>query len=136
MSIYGSLPAPDDSEHSDSCARWDKRDPGIWEISNRPCDCGQPDAPLVYRGSHILPSENDARGGWVDIACINGHITRDARDEGDHDGPPHPFLRFGVNNETVVLLPRHVEQIRDTLTWWLRAIEVGLVAANEEVPIP
>lgn len=118
VSIYGSLPAPNDDEHEDSCVRWDKRD-NCWEISNRPCDCGQPDAPLVYHGSHVLPSEDGERGGSVDLALIPSHITRDGRDDQPEDEKPWPFLRFGVNEETVVLTLRNVRQIHETLTEWL-----------------
>ncbi len=88
MSIYGSLAAPDDSEHTDDCAQWEKRG-DCWEISDRPCDCGQPGSPLVYQGSHILPDEkNDKRGGFVDIAEISPHITRDGRDDRSEDDGP------------------------------------------------
>jgi hypothetical protein len=117
MSIFASLPAPSDDEHTDDCARWDKHD-DVWEISDRPCDCGQPDAPLIYQGSHVLPSEEDPRGGDVDLALIPGHITRDARDNGDED-THWPFLRFGVNGQTVILTRHHVEQIHATLGDWL-----------------
>jgi len=81
VSIYASLASPDDSEHTDDCAQWEKHG-DLWEISDRPCDCGQPDAPLVYQGSHILPDEkHDKRGGFVDLALIPSHITRDGRDD-------------------------------------------------------
>lgn len=119
MSIYGSLPTPSDDQHEDSCARWEKHG-DTWEISDRPCDCGQPDAPLVYLGSHVLPSEMDERRGYVDIASIPGWISRDAKDDrdGDYDSP-WPFLRFGVNDETVVLTERNVRRIAETLNEWL-----------------
>lgn len=101
MSIYGSLPAPDDDPRAD----------------------GTVAAPLVYQGSHILPDERtDPRGGYVDIALIPSHITRDGRDERPEDGPPWPYLRFGVNGATVVLTRDQVEQIVMTLTWWLHAV--------------
>ena len=124
MSIYGSLEAPDDDSHEDDCARWEKHD-NIWEVSDRPCDCGQPDAPLVYQGSHILPADTDKRGGAVDIACIGSHITRDGRDNGSEDQGPWPYLRLGVNEGTVVLTRRNVEQIHKTLSWWLEAARSG-----------
>ena len=120
MSIYGSLPAPDDSEHEDSCARWDKRD-NCWEISDRPCDCQQPDTPLVYQGSHVLPADTEARGGTVDLALIPSHITRDGRDDQPEDEKPWPYLRLGVNEQTVVLTVRNARQIHATLSEWLAA---------------
>jgi hypothetical protein len=130
MSIYGSLPAPD-NEHLEGCAKWvrDLKEAFEGMITERgtyglddsqPCTCGRPDTPLVYKGSHVLPSATDERGGWVDIACIAGFITRDGRDEsaGDYDSP-WPYLRFGVNEQTVVLTERNVRQIADTLNEWL-----------------
>ena len=121
MSIFSSLAAPSDDQHSDECAIWDKRvdaDGETWEISDRPCDCGQPDAPLVYQGSHVLPAVGDPRGGDVDLALIPGHITRDERDDGDGT-VPWPYLRLGVNGETVILTRRHVSMILTELSGWL-----------------
>ena len=69
MSIFASWAAPDDREHEDDCAHWLKHD-GYWEPSGKPCDCGQPHAPIIYPGSHVLPSDDDPRGGSVDIASI------------------------------------------------------------------
>lgn len=106
MSIYASLPAPSDDGHKDA-----------YEV------------PLVYQGSHHLPSEDDERGGWVDLALIPGHVRywRDnpgAPEETEpDDAPPDPYLRFGVNNETVVLTRRQVELVHETLTEWLIATE-------------
>jgi hypothetical protein len=129
MSIYGSLPAPADDEHDvENCAYYVEDPPGsgCFEFSGEPCDCGQADAPLVYQGSHVLPSEGDERRGYVDIACIPAHVRywRDnpnAPVESEPNGPPEPFLRFGVNEGTVVLTRRNVEQVHETLAWWLEA---------------
>ena len=121
MSIFASLAAPDDDEHSDDCARWDKSD-GCWEISDRPCDCGQPDSPLVYAGSHVLPSESDERGGYIDIALIPSHITRDGRDDKEEDEAPWPYLRFGVGEERVILTRRNVRMIAASLNKWLERV--------------
>lgn len=122
MSIYGSWAAPADDEHADDCARWEKHD-NVWEISDRPCDCGQPDAPLVYQGSHVLPSESDQRGGYVDIASIGTHVRfwRDNPDAPTASEPEghEPFLRFGVNEGTVVLTRRNVEMVAASLNEWL-----------------
>jgi len=129
VSIYGSLPAPCDDEHEDDCGKWDKR---YWQLSKRDCTCGQPNAPMVYMGSHVLPSPSDTRGGWVDIASIAGFITRDGRDGGgehlDYD-TPWPYLRFGVNEATVVLTEENVRQIADTLNEWLALPKVKEPAA-------
>lgn len=108
MSIYGSLEAPSEDERED----------------------GTVDAPLVYQGSHIPPDERtDPRGGWVDLALIPSHITRDGRDDKPEDAAPWPYLRFGVNESTVVLTRKHVEEIVETLTWWLRALDRGIADA-------
>lgn len=122
MSIFGSLEAPDDDTHEDDCARWDKSDEGSWEISDRPCDCGQPDAPLAYSGSHVLPSDSDNRAGWVDIASIPSHITRDGRDDKPEDEAPWPYLRFGVNGQTVILTRRNAQMVADSLNHWLERV--------------
>jgi hypothetical protein len=130
VSIYGSLPAPDDDYHEDDCARWEKRG-DIWDIGDKPCDCGQVGAPLVYQGSHVLPSEEDRRGGHVDLGLISPHVRfwRDNPDASVEDEPDidtalcEPFLRFGVNDATVVLTRRNVEEVYQSLLWWLKNTE-------------
>lgn len=125
MSIYGSLWAPDDAEHAEDCAVYTEVEPGVFEFSGQPCDCGQPDAPLAYQGSHVLPHPNNPRGGTVDIACIPDHITRDDHPYGA-EGQPKPFLRLGVSGgiasepNTVVLTREHVARIHRELSDWLR----------------
>jgi hypothetical protein len=119
MSIYGSLDAPSDWTHTDECAKQDGRSSAGPTL----CDCGRPDAPLKYQGSHMLPSESDERDGWVDIAAIGKHV-RYWRDNpnGSVSSEPEgyePFLRFGVNGETVVLTRRNAAQIAKTLAWFL-----------------
>ena len=137
MSIYGSMSAPNNREHEDDCDKWDKHE-GHWELSKRPCTCGQPDAPLVYQGSHVLPSEDDERGGWIDIACILAHVrfwreNPDAPVEDEPDWPNvEPFLRFGVNESTVVLTERNVRQIADTLNEWLAARAQSTTVKGEQ----
>jgi hypothetical protein len=73
----------------------------------------------VYQGSHVLPAESDERGGWVDIALIPSHITRDGRDDQPEDEAPWPYLRLGVNEQTVILTRRNVQEIHESLSWWL-----------------
>lgn len=61
--------------------------------------CG---APLIYRLAHVLPSDDDPRGGSVDLGYIPGFITRDGLDvDGDSDPDCEnegvwPFLRLSV----------------------------------------
>jgi hypothetical protein len=38
------------------------------------------------------------------------------------DCPPEPFLRLGVNGETVILTRRHVERIHAVLGDWLGSL--------------
>ncbi len=81
------------------------------------------DAPIVYQGSHVVPDDTDERGGSVDLACLPGHITRDARDDGD--GPGLPYLRLGVqvaaglDPATVILTERQARRLHETLGEWL-----------------
>lgn len=128
MSIWGSWDAPDDGEHLDSCARWDKKG-DTWDISDRPCDCGQPDAPLVYEHSGVMPDEGGTRGGSVDIASVAKDIQfwRDNPTAPIAEEPEgwEPFLRFGVNEGTVVLTLRNVRQVHATLTEWLAQFDEG-----------
>lgn len=93
------------------------------------------DAPIVYQGSHVLPSDEDRRGGGIDVAAIPDHITRDGRDDAP-EGALKDWLRLSVDSEdsderhegkvyqpggraVVVLTRPQVERLRDTLTEWL-----------------
>lgn len=133
MSIYGSLDAPSDDEHEEGCAYYKGWGTSSLELSGQPCDCGQPSAPLVYQGSHILPEPGEQRGGYVDIALISPHVRywREHPDspsatEPDMDThPPEPFLRLGVNEGTILLDVAGVRRVHDTLHDWLEAIEKG-----------
>ena len=90
-------------------------------------------SPWVYQGSHILPAQDDPRGGSIDVAAIPNHITRDGRDDGSEG--LHDWLRLSVledaaterprqkGHATVVLDRGQVELLRDTLTHWLDAEE-------------
>lgn len=80
------------------------------------------DAPLVYRGSHVLPSGRDPRGGYVHVSAIPDHVQREGR------RPPYDYLRLSVsedvvgdNDATVVLTRRQVVELRDVLTTWLES---------------
>jgi hypothetical protein len=59
-------------------------------------------APIVYGGSHILPSDQAPRAGRLDLAHIPGFISRTDRPalhEGEEaDWPYHPWLRIGLES--------------------------------------
>lgn len=137
MSIYGTWLNLADDEHEEGCAIYAEDPPGssVFEFSGKPCDCGTPRAPIVYEGSHVLPSEDDPRGGGIDVAGIPDFITRDGRDDAPEgalkdwlrismDNPPSHSLREGSPcvpaGRSVLLLDRRgVTELRDTLTAWL-----------------
>jgi hypothetical protein len=131
VSIYGSTLAFSDSDHEDGCEFYVETSPGILDYSGRPCSCGTPSAPIVYEGSHVLPSDTDRRGGDLNFAVIPDFIERDGREDG-----PHDWLRVGMvsvdstliyegkpyqpgGRAVVVLDRRQVEEMRDYLTSWL-----------------
>lgn len=125
MSIWASLTAPSDDHHEEGCAFYVETSPNCYEISGKPCSCGQPASPLVYRGSHILPELADPRGGYIDLAYIPAHVrfwreNPDANSADEPWDPIEPFLRFGVNGETVILTTAHVEEVYESLGHWLR----------------
>jgi hypothetical protein len=137
MSIYATWLSLSADDHEDGCAVYVEDPPGshCFEFSGKPCDCGTPRAPLVYEGSHVLPSNADRRGGCIDVAGIPDFIERDGRDDAKGSGLKD-WLRLSVMNEestlqyegksyvrggdaAVVLDRRGVEELRDTLTAWL-----------------
>jgi len=90
-------------------------------------DADDLDAPIIYQGSHLLPRDNDKRGGSVDLALIPSHITRDGRDDKAEDEAPWPWLRLGVSDgigsdATVVITSRQAKRLRDSLTDWLAQV--------------
>lgn len=138
MSIYASLAAPSDDEHELGCDFYRETSQDYFEISGEVCNCGQPDAPIVYQGSNVLPSLDDRRGGWVDIALIPPHVRywREspgapvASEPDSWTSSPEPFLRFGVgelrgDHGTVLLTVRNVIEVRDTLSAWITAVKHG-----------
>lgn len=122
MSIYGSWLHLGDGEHEIGCATATllETSPAVFEPCEKPCTCGQPNAPIGYRASHLLPSLSDPRGGALDVAAIPDFITRDGRDDAQ-EGAPKDFLRLSVYapRDAVLLTRPQVEQVRDTLTAWL-----------------
>lgn len=137
MSIYGSFFVLDADDHEDGCAVYVEIEPGWLEFSGKPCDCGTPNAPLVYEGSHVLPSDDDRRGGSVDLATIHGEIVRPGTAEKPRPyDEQRPWLRLSLTNdastyesegkpyvsagESVVVLKRsQVVRMRDALSEWL-----------------
>ena len=124
VSIYGTWLSLDNDKHEDDCGIWAEHNPEIFDMlklsedASRLCTCGTPRAPYVYRGSHILPSLDDPRTGAIEFAAINGHITRDGKDDGHYDDY-HKFIRFSVGQESVVLHERHVQELHRELGEWL-----------------
>ena len=101
MSIYASIPSVDDE-----------------------APCGPP---WVYQGSHILPDEDDPRGGSIGLALIPGHITRDGRDDQPDDAVPWPWLRVSIDtpgNEPVGLVnPAQARYLAGCLIDWADDVE-------------
>ncbi len=53
--------------------------------------------PLIYRGSHIIPTADGERGGGVDTAHLPAFISRDGYDADEGDGLSWwPYLRLSV----------------------------------------
>lgn len=98
MSVYGSIPGIDSEE-----------------------ECGPP---WKYQGSHVLPAEDDPRGGNISLALIPSHISRDGRDDQPEDGTPWPWLRVSVDPDdrtcgsTVVIDPAQARHLAGLLTEW------------------
>jgi len=81
------------------------------------------DAPIIYQGSHVLPKDDDPRGGSVGLALIPSHITRDGRDDKTEDEAPWPWLRLDVNHETVILTLEQAKRLRAALGEWVDDVE-------------
>ena len=122
MSIYCSI-FDFDSEHSKKCARMSKHKSirGVWDYDeSKPCTCGT--APILYQGSHILPSNKDQRKGDIGIAAIPDHITRDGRDDHPEEGKWYPWLRvhlWGGFQDSLVLDYKQVAAFHAALGNWL-----------------
>ena len=125
MSIYVSLEAPSEFAHDLDCTVWEHFGAGSRALtllgrSPRPCSCTQAMVPLVYAGSHVLPSDADPRGGYVDLSSIPAHIRREGREPPANDDQPYPYLRVGVNEAKVILTRDQVALVHETLAAWLR----------------
>lgn len=116
MSIYCSEFGLD--EHKPRCAQMRNIGSGAYEWDNsKPCTCGV--SPILYQGSHVLPSKNDKRGGDFGFASIPPHITRNGKDNGRK---PHPWLRFhlrGGFQDSLIITRAQVLKLRDALNDWL-----------------
>jgi hypothetical protein len=86
------------------------------------------DAPIVYQGSHILPSERDERGGSVELASIGGFVERNGREsEKPDDDALWPYLRLNVLDQdgvaAVVLTAEQTKRLFSSLGEWLNRLE-------------
>lgn len=92
--------------------------------------------PWRYLGSHVLPDEDDPRGGTVGLALIPGHITRDGRDDRPGYAAPWPWLRLHLadcgDDPAVVLNPEQVLHLARTLGEW--AVSTGAGGAALGIP--
>lgn len=81
--------------------------------------CGPP---WIYLGSHILPADDDARGGSVGLALIPSHITRDGRDDQPDDRQPWPWLRLSLDTQpsdpAVILNPAQARHLAEQMAAW------------------
>jgi hypothetical protein len=104
-------------------------------------DHGDPEhlgQPWVYPGSHIRPREDGPRAGSIGLAVIPSHITADGRDDQPCDGPPWPFLRLTVQEETcnaadVLLNPAQARHLAEQLTAWADRAEPAAAADTPEL---
>lgn len=81
-----------------------------------------PGKPSMYRGSHLLPHDDDPRAGDIQLAEIPSHITRDGRDDQPADGAPWPWLRLSVDSHDgtadVLLDVAQVRYLAEQMTEW------------------
>lgn len=150
MGIYATWLAIDDGDHPLTCATWKRASRKQAEESRRmafdydgryympsgdACDCPNK-PPLIYQGSHVNPSDDDPRGGYLLACAIPNHCHPDVRfDNHDDEGAPVDYLRLSMGEDpstyhgmepghaTLVLGRAQVEKLRDTLTQWLDAEE-------------
>lgn len=103
--------------------------------------------PLLYQGSHVMPSDNDPRGGeWmlggdVEFAEIPGYV--------EHDGPTlcpdpmacdgtcvYPWLRLSVGGQSVVLTVGQVREIHEYTGRWLARVAESRDAGDDCTTAP
>lgn len=143
MSIYATwLMLGGENHDVERCAAYFEESPGCWDFTGKACDCDAwQERPLVYEGSHHLPSDSDPRGGLLEVGAIPDHVTHTGRDDAP-EGALKDWLRIGISSEnsrtqfeakpyqkagaaTVVLSRPLVEKLRDTLTTWLDRESTG-----------
>lgn len=90
--------------------------------------------PIVYQGSHILPSMTDPRGGAVDLAHIPGFISREGPHADTDDTDPRParwpYLRLSVDDDqyayaSVILDVHQVDTLIEDLQSWRATVDMG-----------
>lgn len=121
MSIWATILTIADDWHTAGCDRLvrDAEFEALWTVEpDRPCTCNA--GPVVYQGSHVMPTDVDPRAGSFDRGEIPGYVRSD-----DYYAVPEPWLRFGVNQETVLLDRAQVERVSATLRAWLTATGEG-----------
>lgn len=113
-----------DTDHADNCSVWVEKEHHR-EASGDVCNCGLPTAPTVYQGSHVLPSDDDERGGYLDFGEIARFIYRgdpppdqDFREDVGY-GWLHPYLRVFATEEGLILRRSQVIELRDYLSNWI-----------------
>lgn len=107
-------------EHLPRCHRIRRLGKKLYEQDDsKPCTCGS--SPIVYQGSHVLPSNKDKRGGEISLGMIPGHIARRGKD--NRKGKRHHWLRVSLRavdgGDTVLLTKLQVAKLRDELTEWI-----------------
>lgn len=138
MSIYATVIAFD-ALHEPGCPGENQRRTRKGVLLSGECRCGK-DAPLVYQGSHILPSDDDPRDGTLLLCQIPGFISRGDRvlcGDDDKCGKPGnvccdvvwPWLRLTAATSqadvALVLDRSQVAVIHEYLGEWLRHVEVA-----------
>jgi hypothetical protein len=122
MSIYTTI-LDIGGEHLPRCARMTKIAHKTFSVDDsKECTCGA--CPVLFQGSHVLPSNRDKRGGCIMLAGIRGHITRNGKDDGP-ENEWHPWLRlsvFELGSDSVVLTRKQAEKLRDSITKWLEVL--------------
>lgn len=89
-------------------------------------------APLVYRGSHVLPEDDGERGGELQFASIGGFVgdgTREPLDLDCNSDELWPWLRVSTARDDVVL---DLPQIRALHSYLGGALERMGVDLDEE----
>jgi hypothetical protein len=141
VSIYATAVDFDASQHDPECAKWIEvtgtGEADRWTMlagdrkyrldSDRACSCRC--GPIHYQGSHVLPSDDDPRQGFLSACLIPGFIERTGRppvNSDDEDYPAHPWLRIFAGDDgddpglaTVILDRVQVAELHSFFGDWL-----------------